>query len=140
MLLVTAPLQLANAQAVGEYPTISSVATYRPITASSVCGANGGEEYCEYTADAVASLAPNCLSQICDNTCPHSASSPNPVALATLGSFVGVTTEEGRPGSTGQALRFNSSFVEVSAAFVPPLSGDGFSFATWVNQDEGNEG
>ncbi len=139
-LLAILPLRLVHAQVRGEYPDPHSLATYRPVTATSICGVDGPEDYCEYTTDAAASLAPNCIAQVCDNTCPHSAVSPPPVELATLGAFVGVTTEAGRPGSSGQALRFNSSFVEVDAAFVPPLSDDGFSFASWIRQQEGNEG
>lgn len=140
LLALMVPLRPAGAQVLGEYPDPQSLATYRPVTATSVCGPDGPEDYCAYTSDAAGSLAPNCILQVCDNTCPHASASPLPTQLASLGSFVGVTTEAGRPGSTGQALRFNSSFVEVDAAFVPALGDDGFSFAAWIRQEEGNEG
>ena len=132
----------ARAQIVqGENPPISGVAAFRPVMASSVCGSNGAEGYCSYTTDSEASLAPNCIEAVCNNTCPHSSSSPPPVSLATLGTFgPGVTTTEGRPGSSAGALRFDSSFVNISANVVPIVGDRGFSFGAWIRQDEGNEG
>lgn len=132
----------ARAQIVqGEYPPISGVAAFRPVTASSVCGSGGAEGYCGYTIDDSASLAPNCIETVCNNTCPHASSSPPPVSLATLGTFgPGVTTTEGRPGSTADALRFESSFVSIPASAVPLVGDRGFSFAAWIRQDEGNAG
>ena len=132
----------ASAQIVqGEYPPISGVAAFKPVTASSVCGSDGAAGYCSYTIDDEASLAPNCIEAVCNNTCPHSSLSPPPVSLATLGTFgPGVTTTEGRPGSTADALRFESSFVDISASVVPLVGDRGFSFAAWIRQNEGNVG
>lgn len=125
----------------GEYPSPTSVATYRPVTASSVCGANGAENYCRYTTDAAASLAPQCISTVCNNTCPFSSSSPPPIQIATLGTFsAGVTTTNGRPGTATGALRFVNSSINVSETLLPIVDGRGFSFAAWINQDEGNTG
>ena len=142
LLLASLHFEVSVAQiVVGEYPSIASVATYRPVTASSVCGANGAEAFCSYTTDAAASLEPNCMGDICNNTCPHSSSSPPPVSISTLGTFgPGVTTAEGRPGSPGGALRFNSSFVAISPSLVPLLGDRGFSFSAWIRQELGNEG
>ena len=139
--LLQAELGTAQTPVPGEYPPIGIVATFRPVTATSVCGASGPEDYCSYTEDNEASLAPNCILATCDNTCPHSSTSPPPTLLATLGTFgPGVSTAEGRPGSSGTALSFNSSFVAVPAALVPPLGDSGFSFTAWIRQEEGNTG
>ena len=125
----------------GEYPSPTSVATYRPVTASSICGANGAENYCRYTTDATASLAPNCMSTVCNNTCPFSSSSPPPIQIATLGTLgAGVTTTNGRPGTATGALRFVNSSINVSETLLPIVDGRGFSFAAWINQDEENTG
>ena len=134
-------LTLCHAQLSGVYPPISSVATYRPVTATSTCGEGGAENYCRFTADSVASLAPNCIADVCNNTCPHSSASPDPVAIATLGSLgSGVTTIEGRPGSSTSALDFQNSSIVVSAARVPLIGGQGLSFSVWINQSPGNTG
>ena len=149
MLLVTLLLHLCgdlltNCYAqliVGEYPPISSVATYRPVTATSTCGEGGNDNYCRFTTDSTASLAPNCITDVCNRTCPHSASSPRPTAVATLGSLgSGVAATQGRPGSTTSALEFQNSSVVVSVARVPLIGDLGFSFAAWVNQNPGNVG
>lgn len=132
----------AHPQQTGAYPSVASVATYRPVTANSVCGANGPEQYCQYTTDTAVSpslgLLPSCVEATCDNTCPHSATSPvafRPAAVGTLGS--GVTRVPGRAGEN-TAFLFESSSIEVAADQVPALSENGFSFATWINRRSSN--
>lgn len=130
----------AHPQQTGAYPNVASVATYRPVTANSVCGANGPEQYCQFTTDTSVSpslgLLPSCAEATCDNTCPHSATSPEafrPAAVGTLGS--GVTRTPGRAGGEeNTAFLFESSSIEVAADQVPALSENGFSFATWINR------
>lgn len=125
----------------GEYPPISSVATFRPATASSTCGIDGAETYCRFTTDSTASLAPNCISDVCNSTCPYSSSSPSPIPIATLGSLgSGVMATQGRPGSSTAALEFANSSISVLAARVPLVGDRGMSFAAWINQDQGNTG
>lgn len=134
-------LLICHAQPLGEYPPISSVATYRPVTASSTCGEGRAETYCRFTTDSAASLAPNCISDVCNNTCPHSSSSPDPTAIAALGSLgSGVVTTQGRPGSVTSALEFQNSSITVSVARVPLIGDLGLSFSAWINQNEGNRG
>ena len=128
-------------QQTGAYPSVASVATYRPVFADSVCGSDGPEQYCRYTSDAAVSpslgLLPSCIPATCDNTCPHSSSSPigSPLAEAgTLGS--GVTAAQGRRvDEENSAFRFQSSSIEVPAAAVPLLGEQGFTFAAWINRD-----
>ena len=125
----------------GEYPAISSVATFRPVTATSTCGESGAENYCRFTSDSTASLAPNCIADVCNGTCPHSSQSPDPTPIATLGSLgSGVSPTQGRPGSSTSALEFQNSSITVSVARVPQIAGGGFSFSAWINQNEGNTG
>ena len=125
----------------GEYPPISSVATYRPVTATSTCGVNGAETYCRFTSDSAASLAPNCISDVCNNTCPHSSSSPAPTPIATLGSLgSGVVATQGRPESSTGALDFTNSSITVLAARVPLVGNQGLSFSVWINQNQDNIG
>ena len=125
----------------GEYPPISSVATFRPVTATSTCGEDGAENYCRFTSDSSASLAPNCIADVCNNTCPHSSQSPDPTPIATLGSLgSGVTPTQGRPGSSTSALEFLNSSITVSVARVPLIADAGFSFSAWINQNQGNVG
>lgn len=144
MLLVFVLLQFlpspAHLQQTGAYPSVASVATYRPVTANSVCGASGPEQYCRYTTDTSVSpslgLLPSCTEATCDNTCPHSATSPvpfQPAAVGTLGS--GVTRVPGRAGGENTAFLFESSSIEVAVDQVPVLSENGFSFATWINRN-----
>lgn len=126
----------------GEYPSISALSTFRPVESSSVCGEGGPENYCVYTTDSVASLLPNCMQLQCNNTCPFSSVSPIPLDLAAFsGSFgSGISATQGLPGSSSQALRFQNSSISIPAASVPTITGNGFSFASWINQDQGNEG
>ena len=126
------------AQDTGEYPSVASVAAYRPVSADSVCGAGGSEQYCQFTSDAAASLLPNCIEATCNNTCPFSSPSPSPFRLAEVGvSGAGVTPAPGREGNGSTALRFESSFIDVPAERVPALTDYGFSFAAWINREEG---
>ena len=126
----------------GAYPTIGSLAAFRPVESSSVCGEGGSDDYCLYTPDSVASLLPNCMQVQCNNTCPFSSSSPSPIDLASLSSSFGpgVSATQGRPGSTSSALRFQNSSISIPAASVPAISNNGFSFAAWIKQDEDNHG
>jgi hypothetical protein len=126
----------------GEYPTISALSTLRPVESTSVCGEGGPESYCVYTTDPAASLLPNCMQLECNNTCPFSSASPSLLDLAALsGSFGdGVSATAGRPGSSSQALRFQNSSISIPVASVPAITSNTFSFASWVNQDQGNEG
>lgn len=126
----------------GSYPPFTSVATYRPVMASSECG--GGEtveNFCEFTTDATASLAPNCMEAVCNGTCPYGSASPAAIPLATLGTFsVGVTTVVGRPSTTTSALRFDNASITVPGSRVALVGDAGFSFSAWINQDPGNTG
>lgn len=135
----------AHPQQTGAYPSVASVATYRPVAANSVCGANGPEQYCQFTTDTSVSpslgLLPSCDEATCDNTCPHSATSPaafHPAAVGTLG--LGVTRVPGRSGGENTAFLFESSSIEVAADQVPVLSENGFSFATWINRSSSSRG
>lgn len=143
LLSTTLTIRFSEEQTIlGEYPGINSLATFRPVESTSICGENGTESYCDYTSNAVASLLPNCARLQCDSSCPFTSASPEPLDLATLfGSFgSGVSATQGRPGSSTSALRFQDSSISISAANVPLISANGFSFAAWFNQDEGNEG
>ncbi len=133
--------QFTTGQVLGENPPLASLAAFRPVESSSVCGENGAENYCVYTADSAASL-PSCTRVQCNNTCPFSSSSPIPLDLPSLSSSFssGISATEGRPGSSTQALRFQSSSLSIPAVSIPPISSNGFSFSAWINQDEGNEG
>ena len=132
----------SNAQTpVGEYPPIRSVASYRPVTSTSVCGVNNAEDFCRYTRDTVASLAPNCMRETCNNTCPFSSTSPSATRIAVLGTRgSGVSTTEGRPDSSTGALQFQNSFISVPGAQVPTVGDHGFSFVAWINQEADNVG
>lgn len=146
LLLLLAALSgsVRGQEILGEYPSISAqLSTFRPVESTSVCGEDGAENYCLYTTDSTASLPPNCVQLVCDDTCPFSSASPLPLDLASLsGSFgTGISATQGRPGTTSSALRFQDSSISILAANVPAISSDdGFSFAAWINQDEGNEG
>ena len=144
-LLLVLLLQLlaspSHSQQTGAYPSVASVATYKPVTADSVCGANGPEQYCKYTSDTAVSpslgLLPSCIEARCDNTCPHSTTSPDPFRPASAGTLrSGVTQVEGR-GGDATAFQFESSSIEVAANVVPALGApdDGFTFATWINRN-----
>ncbi len=109
--------------------------------ATAECGSEAMENFCEFTADATASLAPNCIATVCDGSCPYGSLSPEAIPLATLGTFgQGVSTVEGRPSSTTSALRFDNSSITVPSSRVPLLTESGFSFAVWINQDPENTG
>lgn len=130
----------SHSQQTGAYPPVDSVATYRPVTADSVCGANGPEQYCQYTTDTAASpslgLLPSCIMATCDNTCPHATTSPSGFNLAAAGTLgAGVTQVQGREGVEVTAFRFQSSSIEVAANNVPGLGENGFTFVAWINRD-----
>ena len=133
-------LSPSHSQQTGAYPSVASVATYRPVTADSLCGSNGPEQYCQYTTDTVVSqslgLLPSCIEATCDNTCPHSDSSPAGFRLAAAGTLgSGVTAALGRESGEQTAFRFQSSSVEVPASALPLLSDNGFTFAAWINRE-----
>ena len=133
-------LSPSHSQQTGAYPSVASVATYRPVTADSLCGSNGPEQYCQYTTDTVVSqslgLLPSCIEATCDNTCPHSDSSPAGFRLAAAGTLgSGVTAALGRESGEQTAFRFQSSSVEVPASAMPLLSDNGFTFAAWINRE-----
>lgn len=130
-------LMIASAQ-LGEFPSPTSVALNKPVSSTSSCGMSGAVTYCRYTTNSADSLAPNCLSTLCDNSCPFSDASPEPQYLAlnaTLGP--GVTEDVGRPGSTTPALQLSNSFVNVSTVVVTT---DELSFGVWLKQNPGNDG
>ena len=140
MFLLQFLLSPSHSQQTGAYPSVASVATYRPVTADSVCGSDGPEQYCRYTDDTAVSpslgLLPSCIEATCNNTCSHSDSSPagfQPAAAGTLGS--GVTAALGRESGEQTAFRFQSSSIQVPASAVPLLSENGFSFAAWINRE-----
>lgn len=126
----------------GVSPPISALGAFRPAQSTSVCGKNGVEDYCIYTSDAAASLLPNCITAQCNDTCPISSTSPSPFNLVSLaGSFgQGVSATQGRPGSETSAILFQDGSISIATASVPIASANGFSFAAWINQDEGNNG
>ena len=140
-ILLTQLVGIGVAQ-LGEYPPIMSVATSKPVTASSVCGSGSVEPFCAYTSDSTASLAPNCIATNCSSTCPFSDTSPTPLDLfGVVDSFPpGVSTVAGRPGSAGDALEFQDSSLEVQASNLPLIGDLGFTFAAWINQNAGNNG
>lgn len=123
----------------GLFPQPIAVATNKIVTSSSECGQSGSEQYCRYTfGDPADSLHPNCQSAVCNNTCFHSDRSPEPLDLIDNGSLgSGVTAVDGRPGSSGNALQFSLSFVNVT---VPQIGLNGFSFTVWIRQDQNNDG
>lgn len=123
-------------------PPITTVGAFRPVQSNSICGVNGLEDYCVYTASEVASLSPNCMRAQCNNMCPFSSTSPSPLDLVSLaGSFsAGVSATQGMPGRVGSAILFQGGSISVTTAQVPLISSSGFSFAAWINQDEGNSG
>ena len=128
-------------QITGSYPAFTSVATFRPVTATSECGGEGIENICEFTTAAAESLDPNCIEAVCDGSCPFGSVSPVAIPLATLGTFGnGVSTVQGRPSSTTNALRFDNSSITVPSSRVSQLTDAGFSFAVWINQDPENTG
>lgn len=140
-ILTSRLLSPSHSQQTGAYPSVGSVATYRPVMADSVCGSDGPEQYCQYTTNTAVSsslgLLPSCLNLTCDNTCPHSDSSPEefrPSATGVLGT--GVSTVKGRDGTENAAFQFQSSSIEVNS--VPLLGEEGFTFAAWVNRESGN--
>ncbi len=123
-------------------PPIQTVGSFRPVESSSTCGSSGLENYCIYTGDEGASLAPNCMRAQCNNTCPFSSTSPTPLDLVLLAGSLssGVSATQGMPGREDNAIDFRGGSISVGTAGVPLISSNGFSFAVWINQDEGNRG
>ena len=127
---------------IGEFPQPSTVALNKPILVSSTCGIESPDTFCDYTSNSAASLAPNCISAVCNDSCPYSDSSPIPTDLSTagtLGSGVSNVTVNG-PGKSSTALQFSNSFVSIPSSNVPQISVDGFTFVAWIKQNAGNSG
>lgn len=124
----------------GQFPVPKSIALNKPIFATSTCGTNGAENFCGFSTDIAASLAPNCLNSTCNDTCHYSDRSPSPIDLTTFGDLgEGVTIEFGGPSvSNSSVLRFSNSYVNISS--ISLISANGFSFAAWIKQESGNTG
>ncbi len=122
-------------------PSPSTVSLYKPVSATSTCGSAVTETYCRYTTDAAESLSPNCISQVCNNTCRHSSSSPSPIDLTSIGTQGGGVTQSliVGPGSSN-VLEFTDSFISIPSSSAPQIGSNGFTFATWMKQDNGNNG
>jgi len=117
----------------GEFPSTDNLASFKPVTSSSICGATQAESYCLFTTNSVASLLPNCIERICNNTCPFGDQFPSPIDLISLGTFgEGVETALDGPGSQNNAVFINSSSISIPFGDVV-LQDNGFSFGAWVN-------
>lgn len=125
----------------GEFPAPSTASQNKPVTATSTCGIDGPEAYCAYTINAADSLAPICMEETCDDTCPFSDTSPSPVNLENLGTLgSGVSLATDRLGDPNGALSFSNSAINISSSSVPQVADNGFTFAVWVKQAIGNSG
>jgi hypothetical protein len=113
----------------------------KPTFASSSCGTTGAQNFCSYNSDPLASLAPNCITSVCNDTCPYSDTSPIPIDLitaGTLGDGVTLGSDGGPALSASNVLNFTNSYVSISS--VPRINQNGFSFTAWIKQDPGNSG
>lgn len=120
----------------GEFPSTDNLASFKPVTSSSICGITRAESYCLFTSNSVASLLPNCIARVCNNTCPFGDQFPSPIDLVSQGMFgEGVETALDGPGS--------SAFINSSSISIPfgdvVLQDNGFSFAAWVNLQNARE-
>ena len=119
----------------GEYPSIGNLALFKPITSTSVCGRDRAESYCLFTTDSVASFAPNCISRVCNNTCPFESQLPQPLDLISLGSFgTGVTLSPAGPGSQSSSVFINESSISIPPENIVAQE-TGLSFAAWINME-----
>ena len=123
----------------GEYPVIENLAPFKPVSSTSLCGRDRAESYCLFTTNSVASFAPNCITRVCNNTCPFGSQSPQPLDLISLGTFgAGVTLSPAGPGS-----QRSSVFINGSSISIPPESivvqEAGLSFAAWINPQSTSE-
>ena len=118
----------------GEFPVITNLAPFKPVTSTSVCGSDQAESYCHFTSDAAASLAPNCISRVCNNTCPFGNSSPLPLDLISRGTFgTGVTIAPPGPGSQNSSVFINGSRISIPSERIVLQLEPEFSFAAWIN-------
>lgn len=115
------------------------ISANKPVTATSTCGADGPETFCGYS-----NPMEDCSIVTCDDSCPFSNSSPTPVNLVEigeLGSGVVVSDSVAGPGFTGMIADFiNDTSVRISAADVPQISNEGFTFASWIKQSSDTNG
>ena len=117
----------------GEYPTLENLAPFKPVTSTSVCGSDQAETFCLFTSDSTASLAPNCISRVCNNTCPFGSQPPLPLDLISLGTFsTGVTMAPAGPGSQNSSVFINGSSISIPSENIV-VQEAGFSFAAWIN-------
>ena len=125
----------------GEFPNPVTASLNKPVTATSTCGTDGAEIYCVYTEVAADSLAPVCMAETCNDTCPFYDTSPSPTELEKLGTLgSGVSQTTGRLGDPNSALSFNDSSINITSISLPQVANDGFTFAVWVKQTTGNNG
>ena len=131
--------ELAFAQR-GEFPAITNLAPFKPVTSTSVCGSDQAETYCHFTSDSAASLAPNCISRVCNNICPFGNSLPTPMDLISLGTFgTGVTTASPGPGSQNSSVFINGSRISIPSERIVLQLEPEFSFAAWINLETTSE-
>lgn len=134
----------AKCQSGGQFPPLVSIALNKPVSASSTCGVHMAEQYCEYNTDPSQSLAPNCISATCNDTCIYSSGSPIPTTLTQYGtqgsgvSIRGVIASD--PGTDSDVFQFVNSFISIPSSNVSQFGQNGFTFATWIKQDSGNTG
>ena len=129
-------LEMTFANQNGEYPSFENLALLKPATSTSVCGNDQAETYCLFTTDSTASLAPNCISRVCNNTCPFGSQSPAlPLDLISLGTFgTGVTMAPAGPGSQNRSVFINGSSISIPSEDIV-IQEAGFSFAAWINPE-----
>ena len=145
MMVLTACLLLFLLQEVtfaqrGEFPLIENLAPFKPLTSTSVCGSDRAESYCHFTSDSVASLAPNCILRVCNNTCPFGSSTPQPLDLISLGTFgTGVIMAPPGPGSQSSSVFINGSSISILSENIKLREPPEFSFAAWINLETTSE-
>lgn len=123
----------------GEDPSIGNLAPFKPVTSTSVCGSDQAESYCHFSTDSTASFAPNCISRVCNNTCPFGSRPPQPLDLISLGTFgAGVTIAPAGPGSQSNSVFINDSSISIPSENIV-VQEAGFSFAAWVNLETTSE-
>lgn len=139
--LLLCALLIGHCRSQGEFPAATPVGLYTSVSTTASCGTQAAEEFCVFTSDAAASLAPNCISSVCNNTCPQSDQSPAPINLESIGQLgpgVTVIASTGLPGASQTVIFFNESSISIEPALIPlvAISG-GFSFAAWIKQQDG---
>ena len=123
----------------GEYPLIENLAPFKPVTSTSVCGSDQAESYCHFTSDSAASFAPNCISRVCNNTCPFGSQLPQPLDLISIGTFgTRVVLAPAGPGSQSSSVSINGSSISIPSESIV-VQEAGFSFAAWINLETSSE-